>query len=244
MRAPIMEVFSSIQGEGLLVGKRQIFIRFAGCNLNCSYCDTPESRNPSCGEELSANQLLGMVENLVTPDFHSLSITGGEPLLYPEFITEFLEDSHHRALLETNGSLPASARRISHLFDYASVDIKTSEHFSGDFNRNITESDISGPDDLIDREIQVINILISKGVNTYCKVVVMPTTGAEYIGALAMRLREGVDDPEKLSMVIQPCSPPEKWALYTPRLLEMSQEAGKYMDVYVIPQMHRALGLR
>lgn len=88
-----MEVFSSIQGEGLLVGKRQIFIRFAGCNLNCSYCDTPESRDPSCGEELSADQLQGMVENLVTPDFHSLSITGGEPLLYPDFIREFLEDS-------------------------------------------------------------------------------------------------------------------------------------------------------
>ncbi|MEM4195978.1 MAG: 7-carboxy-7-deazaguanine synthase QueE, partial [Methanothermobacter sp.] len=48
MKAPIMEVFSSIQGEGLLLGKRQIFIRFAGCNLNCSYCDTPESRDPSC----------------------------------------------------------------------------------------------------------------------------------------------------------------------------------------------------
>jgi len=41
MTAPIVEIFSSIQGEGLLVGERQVFLRFAGCNLCCAYCDTP-----------------------------------------------------------------------------------------------------------------------------------------------------------------------------------------------------------
>lgn len=244
MRAPIVEVFSSIQGEGLLVGRRQIFVRFAGCNLNCSYCDTPESRDPSAGRPFTAPELTEIIEGLITPDFHSISITGGEPLLYPDFITELLEESPHRTLLETNGSLPGNAERIAHLFDYASVDIKIAEHFSDNLRSGTTESDISSPGDLIDREIQVINILISRGVNTYCKVVVMPTTGAGYIGALAERLLECVDEPERLPLVIQPCSPPEQWAQNTPRLLEMSQEAGKYMDVYVIPQMHRALGLR
>jgi len=244
MRAPVVEVFSSIQGEGLLVGKRQVFVRFAGCNLNCSYCDTPESRDPAAGRLLTVPELKDIVEGLITPDFHSISITGGEPLLYPDFICEFLEEIPHRTLLETNGSLPRNAEMISHLLDYASVDIKMAEHFSDNLGLDTTESDISGPGDLIEREIQVINILISRGVDTYCKVVVMPTTGADYMGALAKRVLEGVDEPEKLSMVIQPCSPPEQWAQYTPRLLEMSQEAGKYMDVYVIPQMHRALGLR
>ena len=40
----LSEVFSSIQGEGLYVGDRHLFVRFAGCNLNCQYCDTPDSR--------------------------------------------------------------------------------------------------------------------------------------------------------------------------------------------------------
>ncbi|MEJ8542108.1 7-carboxy-7-deazaguanine synthase QueE [Methanothermobacter wolfeii] len=244
MKAPIMEVFSSIQGEGLLMGRRQIFVRFAGCNLSCNYCDTPESRDASSGERVSVEELHETVKGLITPDFHSLSITGGEPLLYPEFIEEFLDGSPYSALLETNGSLPENARRIAHLFDHASVDIKTPEHFSEDTRGDSTKSDISWSRDIIDREIQVVNILISKGANTYCKVVVMPTTRADYIGNLAKRLREDVDEPEKLSMVIQPCSSPGGWAGNTPRLLEMSQEAGKYMDVYVIPQMHRALGLR
>ncbi|MDX9694125.1 MAG: 7-carboxy-7-deazaguanine synthase QueE, partial [Methanothermobacter sp.] len=64
MRAPIMEVFSSIQGEGLLVGCRQIFIRFAGCNLNCKYCDTPESRNPQSGELTSIGDLKYRIKEL------------------------------------------------------------------------------------------------------------------------------------------------------------------------------------
>ena len=182
MKAPIMEVFSSIQGEGLLMGRRQIFVRFAGCNLSCNYCDTPESRDASSGERVSVEELHETVKGLITPDFHSLSITGGEPLLYPEFIEEFLDGSPYSALLETNGSLPENARRIAHLFDHASVDIKTPEHFSEDTRGDSTKSDISWSRDIIDREIQVVNILISKGANTYCKVVVMPTTRADYIG--------------------------------------------------------------
>lgn len=53
MKAPIFEVFSSIQGEGKLIGRRQIFIRFAGCNLDCVYCDTPESKKATNGKEFS-----------------------------------------------------------------------------------------------------------------------------------------------------------------------------------------------
>ena len=47
MKTHINEVFSSIQGEGTLIGRRQVFIRFSGCNLDCNYCDTSKSRDPS-----------------------------------------------------------------------------------------------------------------------------------------------------------------------------------------------------
>ena len=50
LEAPIVEIFSSIQGEGLLVGRRQIFVRFAGCNLDCNYCDTEDSKSVKNGE--------------------------------------------------------------------------------------------------------------------------------------------------------------------------------------------------
>ncbi|MDZ4172032.1 MAG: 7-carboxy-7-deazaguanine synthase QueE [Methanobacteriaceae archaeon] len=90
MKAPIMEVFSSIQGEGLLIGRRQIFVRFAGCNLNCNYCDTPESRKSIAGQQKTLEELQKDIMDIITPDFHSISFTGGEPLLQANFIKTFL----------------------------------------------------------------------------------------------------------------------------------------------------------
>lgn len=57
MKAYVSEVFSSIQGEGKLLGRRQIFVRFSGCNLNCNYCDTPLSRNLLYGNEIFTDEL-------------------------------------------------------------------------------------------------------------------------------------------------------------------------------------------
>ncbi|MBC7101429.1 MAG: 7-carboxy-7-deazaguanine synthase QueE [Methanobacteriales archaeon] len=230
MRAPIMEVFSSIQGEGLLVGCRQIFIRFAGCNLNCRYCDTPESRDPQRGELTTINDLKFKIKELETPDLHSISLTGGEPLLYADFIKNLLHETNYKSLLETNGSLPSEIKKIAHLIDYASVDIKLPEHVD--------------TDEIIEKEIKSINILIKRGVNTYLKVVILPTISPPYMGQLAQKLREEISEPSKTPIVIQPISPLDYWIGSAHRLLRISEEIGKHFKVRLIPQVHKILDLR
>ncbi len=230
MRAPIMEVFSSIQGEGLLVGCRQIFIRFAGCNLNCKYCDTPESRDPQSGRLTSIQDLKSRIKELETPDLHSISLTGGEPLLYADFIKNFLDETDYKSLLETNGSLPSEIKKIAHLVDYASVDIKLPEHV--------------GTWKIIEKEIESINILIKRGVNTYLKVVVLPTTPPPYMGRIAQKLQEEISEPSKTPLVVQPSSPLDYWIGNAPRLLKVSEEIGRHFKVRLIPQVHKILNLR
>ena len=74
MKTKINEIFSSIQGEGPVVGYKQLFIRFCGCNLNCAYCDTEFD----IGKEYSPQELFKKISteyDLKT--FHSISLTGG-----------------------------------------------------------------------------------------------------------------------------------------------------------------------
>lgn len=106
--ANIHSLFSSIQGEGLFVGYPQIFIRFSGCNLRCRYCDTPEALRPQPSARIEQTPFSGQfksvrnpvdIDYLTTqirrlvkhfPYFHSVSVTGGEPLLQSEFLAKWL----------------------------------------------------------------------------------------------------------------------------------------------------------
>ena len=131
MKAPIIEIFSSFQGEGLLIGERQIFVRFAGCNLNCNYCDTNDSKSEKSGTLMTPDEVTAEINKLITPDCMTISFTGGEPSLYPQFISEVAKNFNLKIMLETNGTLPENIGSIEKL-DIVSLDIKLPEHFDGD----------------------------------------------------------------------------------------------------------------
>lgn len=233
MQSRISEVFSSIQGEGTLIGRRQVFVRFSGCNLSCNYCDTSKSRDSLYGEEISTEELYKKVNGLLTPDFHSISFTGGEPLLHADFIKDFLSEHDFKSLIETNGSLPDELAKIVKLINYASVDIKLPEHEAS-----------SNWEDLLDSELKSIKLLSHEGINTYSKVVVMPSTSVDLVGSIASRIESEVEDTSKLSMVIQPVSPLDMWEDRTSELFKFSERAGEHLDVLTIPQVHKLLKVR
>ena len=102
----ISEFYTSLQGEGKHAGLACFFIRTAGCDLRCSWCDTPQALKSSDGRWASLEELLGEI-----PDYVPLiQITGGEPLLQKDRIltlTKVLSGSPHKkkVLLETGGHL-------------------------------------------------------------------------------------------------------------------------------------------
>ncbi len=76
---PVCEKFVSINGEGRRGGSLAVFIRFRGCNLNCSYCDTRWANNPSSpAEMLTCDEICGYIEST---GIENITLTGGEPLL-------------------------------------------------------------------------------------------------------------------------------------------------------------------
>lgn len=97
----ISEVFQSLQGEGRYAGHPSVFVRTSGCNLRCSWCDTPHTSWAAEGEHLDVAGILQRTQDWSQVE-HAV-ITGGEPMLQPDLIdlVEALRDRGHVSTIET-----------------------------------------------------------------------------------------------------------------------------------------------
>ena len=122
-KAKIIEIFTSIQGEGPYVGIKQLFIRFHGCNLNCDYCDTQETNSKNY-LKFSPAELKTRVFDFNLAPIHSISLTGGEPLIWSDFLIEFLPLLNSKIYLETNATLKKDLEKVIKYINVISADIK------------------------------------------------------------------------------------------------------------------------
>lgn len=128
MTGRIVEVFSSLQGEGPRLGERQIFVRLGACNLRCDYCDEPDTIAAGAGEPWSVERLEAEMTRLAAERLHqAVSWTGGEPLLQAGFLAAAVLAAKRLGLeniLETNAVLPEKLAVVRNLFDAVAVDLK------------------------------------------------------------------------------------------------------------------------
>ena len=115
----IKEIFESIQGEGPYMGENQLFIRFSNCNLNCKYCDTDFKSDL---KEYTKDDLIKEINKY--KHIHSISLTGGEPLINANFLKQVLPDIKQKIYLETNGTLSNELKKIIDYIDIIAMDIK------------------------------------------------------------------------------------------------------------------------
>ncbi|EKU71854.1 7-carboxy-7-deazaguanine synthase QueE [Selenomonas sp. F0473] len=242
MRENIIEIFSSIQGEGKYVGCRQVFVRLEGCNLDCTYCDTENEigRHPQCTvEEPAGSHALHTYENPLSVEkvaeligqvaagvpHHSLSITGGEPLLHVPFIRTLAERVPLPIFLETNGTLHEALAACIGCVSYISMDIKL-------------PGVLSHP--VWDAHARFLEVARAKDV--YVKIVVAAETTEREIETAARMTAETAPD---VLLVLQPVTPYGGCTAPTPsRLLALQRLALEHMrDVRVIPQTHRMMDL-
>ena len=241
LNLPVTEIFSSIQGEGPYVGVRQIFLRLPKCNLTCPYCDT-ETKVPQqfrmetvpgsghfdkLNNPVTLDKLLELL--LLTYDFslhHSLSVTGGEPLLWAnelQVLLPLLKEKCLNIYLETNGTLPDQLLQILPWVDVISMDIKLP--FDGQTFWEVHES--------------FLRHSLQKEV--FVKIVVHEGTTLKDLQT-ARDLIAGVD-PSILT-ILQPVTKTQ--GIITPKpyqLLEwQSLFLEKLINVRVIPQTHVFLG--
>ena len=100
----IVEIYKSVQGEGVLTGTASVIVRASGCNLRCWFCDTPFASWRPEGVDRSIDEIVAEVEEW---DCRHVVITGGEPMLFDELIplTRRLADGDRHITIETAGTL-------------------------------------------------------------------------------------------------------------------------------------------
>ncbi|MFH1691303.1 MAG: 7-carboxy-7-deazaguanine synthase QueE [Candidatus Omnitrophota bacterium] len=221
--AKIAEVFKSVQGEGVYLGQDQLFIRFFGCNLSCSYCDT----RVLSFQEYSLGALIEEVEN--TQDIHSVCLTGGEPLLQADFIKDFLEAIRplgFKIYLETNGTLCKELEAVLPLIDIVAMDFKLPS--------------FTGAKDYWMQHEQFLSLALQKEV--FVKMVIAKDVKvAEVARACDILLKTNARVP----VVLQP-----NWQEYDEELLTKMIGIKKRFiaagieDVRILPQAHKYSGIR
>ena len=220
----IKEIFKSIQGEGPCIGYEQLFIRFCGCNLNCNYCDTSFDNNDVLGE-FTPVQLISYIEKLHLDNIHSISLTGGEPLLSYEFLKEFLPLVNNKKIyLETNATLPDALGEIIHLVDIIAADIKLQ-----------SATNLKNTFDLHDKFFT-----IAKQKNLFAKVVFNELITNDEIKK-TVELAKKYD----IELILQPQMIQDKMAVTSDFVEQTFLEFLKlYKKVRLIPQVHKFINVQ
>jgi len=241
---PLIEIFSSVQGEGPWVGERQVFVRLPDCNLDCGYCDTPFGETACCRVEREPGStlqerwtnpvelpaLLSLLDDWLVRRgivHHSLSLTGGEPLMHAEGLLDWAPELSRRLplYLETNGTLPGELERLLPWLSYISMDLKLPS--------------VAGQGDLWEQHREFLRLARQK--KAYAKAVVSPETDpADLMAAAALMKEEGGAMP----LVLQPATVDGRIGVSASRMLQLFEQVGRiYPHLRIIPQVHRFCGL-
>lgn len=244
MTTNIVELFYSIQGEGLLTGQPFLFVRFSSCNLDCKYCDTKYSHQPTEQATIIQENSIKKIPNPVdiktlakilnTYNYHNITFTGGEPMLNARYIEKLLPYITSKMILskmiliETNGTLYNNlSDELIRRVDYWAVDIKLPSVSN--------ENTIEAHQQFLKRLVNAKHISI--------KTVFTPDTPTNELQLAYDIAIDTYRSHPDTALIFQPATFDHKIELgdnlnYIYRLAESSK-----MDVRMIPQVHRLVGV-
>ncbi len=255
--APVLEVFASIQGEGAFVGQSQVFVRLAGCPLRCAWCDTPHSwvvdpQRPARVAALSgersepalvdAQRAAAWVEEVDPGGTRPVSVTGGEPLLYPAFLEDLVAALAPRPVhLETAGAHPLALGRLVSCVRHVSLDLKLPADLGAPVG--VAGESETAPADA--RQWAAARRACLELVAPSDACAKIPVASGRSVSDFEPLLSDVASFAPRLPVVLQPVTPvpgssaPEPALLFA--LVERAEACG--LTARVLPQVHPLLGV-
>lgn len=235
MKVRLYEIFTSLEGEGILYGTKTLFVRLAGCPFTCFYCDTKESLPLDSGQEYEIKDACNLIDEHLQKKTYKVNFTGGDPLVQHEAVAELARHVKSKNIPTYLESSCFDAKKfatvIPHI-DFVKIELKTPD---SEF------VDAKHYSKLIENALQCLEQSIREKKTTYIKIVVSNRTRDADYEDLVKKIFDTACAKDLKGFIIQPTYGIAEPSLQS--LLSFYDLAYSYYpEVRVVPQLHKLIG--
>lgn len=235
MKVRLFEIFTSVEGEGILYGTKTLFVRLAGCPFTCFYCDTKESLPLDSGKEYDIQEACQLIDSNLKKQTYKVNFTGGDPLIQHEAVAKLAEHIQEKQIPTYLESSCFDSDRFNHVLpfiDIVKIEFKTKDSEFVDSKHY---------ERLIENAINCLKSSVSAKKTTYIKIVVSSKTELKEFTNLVTMIFDSVLKNQINGFIIQPT-----YGIAEPSLdllLNLYDIVYPYYsDVKVVPQLHKFIG--
>jgi organic radical activating enzyme len=231
----LFEIFTSVEGEGILYGTKTLFVRLAGCPFTCFYCDTKESLPLDSGTEYTIEEANQLIDSKLKNQTYKVNFTGGDPLIQHKAVALLAKHIQNKKIPTYLESSCFDIDRFNHVLpfiDIVKIEFKTKD---SDF------VDSKHYEKLINHTMKCLESSVKTRKITYIKIVVSSKTQPNEFGELINQIFNTISKEDIDGFIIQPT-----YGISEPSLdllLNLYDIVfPHYIDVKVVPQLHKFIG--
>ena len=235
MKVRLFEIFTSVEGEGILYGTKTLFVRLAGCPFTCFYCDTKESLPLNSGTEYTIDEANKLIDSNLHDQTYKVNFTGGDPLIQHQAVAQLAKHIQNKKIPTYLESSCFDIDRFNHVLpfiDIIKIEFKTKD---SDF------VDSEHYKKLIGHTMKCLESSVKSKKTTYIKIVVSSKTQLDEFKKLIDEIFNNISKENIDGFVIQPT-----YGISEPSLdllLNLYDVVFPYyIDVKVVPQLHKFIG--
>jgi len=234
LKTRIFEIFTSIEGEGILYGTKTLNVRLAGCPYTCFYCDSVDALPLESGKEYSITEACDLLDNNLQDNTYKVNFTGGEPLIQYEAVKELAKHVKARGVSTYLESACFDSKKFLYVLpsiDFVKIEFKTID------SEFIDEKHYPN---LIKNTLECLKAAIEAKKTTYIKIVVSSKTELRSFKELLAQIFKIISKENISGFIIQPTT-----NLSEPTLEQLlvfyDNVYPYYEEVRVVPQLHKII---